>query len=125
MRFIVDMNLSPQWVDHLTGSGIEAVHWSSIGSPRATDREIMQSARERSAVVLTHDPDFSALLAVARSTGPSVVQLRTRDVLPSACGAALVGAVRQHAAAIEHGAIVTVDMLGARVRILPLGEIGK
>lgn len=124
MRFIVDMNLSPQWVDHLAGSGFEAVHWSSIGSPRATDREIMQSARERGAAVLTHDLDFSALLAVARSAGPSVVQLCTRDVLPSACGIQLVAAVRRHAAAIVRGAIVTVDMLGARVRILPLSEIG-
>lgn len=31
MKLIVDMNLSPRWVEFLAGAGIEAVHWSMIG----------------------------------------------------------------------------------------------
>ena len=35
------MNLSPDWVLVLESAGFEAVHWSTIGSPSATDKVIM------------------------------------------------------------------------------------
>jgi predicted nuclease of predicted toxin-antitoxin system len=31
MRFLIDMNLSPGWVDYLTHAGHHAQHWSVIG----------------------------------------------------------------------------------------------
>lgn len=34
MKLIVDMNLSPRWVDLLVSVGFEAAHWSSIGVGR-------------------------------------------------------------------------------------------
>jgi predicted nuclease of predicted toxin-antitoxin system len=33
MKILVDMNLSPTWVQFLVAHGIEAVHWSAIGAP--------------------------------------------------------------------------------------------
>ena len=33
MKLLVDMNLSPSWVDRLVRHGFEAVHWSTIGGP--------------------------------------------------------------------------------------------
>ena len=30
MKVLVDMNLSPRWVDLLTGEGVEAAHWSTL-----------------------------------------------------------------------------------------------
>jgi len=42
----------------------------------------MSWARERDHVVLTHDLDFTALLAASQAAGPSVVQVRAQDVLP-------------------------------------------
>ena len=41
LRLLVDMNLSPVWVDWLNVRGYTAVHWSSIGSPRASDRTVL------------------------------------------------------------------------------------
>jgi hypothetical protein len=35
MKVLVDMNLSPTWAPFLKGEGIEAVHWSAVGDPRA------------------------------------------------------------------------------------------
>ena len=35
MRFLIDMNLSPKWVEFLTNSGHEAAHWVDIGAPDA------------------------------------------------------------------------------------------
>src|SRR6218665_1296178 len=32
MKLLVDMNLSPRWVDVLADAGIEAAHWSAVGA---------------------------------------------------------------------------------------------
>jgi predicted nuclease of predicted toxin-antitoxin system len=45
MRILIDMNLTPRWVEYLDGSGHEARHWSSIGSALAKDSEICEYAR--------------------------------------------------------------------------------
>jgi predicted nuclease of predicted toxin-antitoxin system len=70
MRILLDMNLSPTWVGFLVQEGFEAVHWASVGSPLASDADIMEWARRNGHVVFTHDMDFSALLAVTGATGP-------------------------------------------------------
>jgi predicted nuclease of predicted toxin-antitoxin system len=122
MKLLIDMNLSPLWVEHFERAGLEAVHWSSIGRPAATDAEIMSFAREHGRVVFTHDLDFSALLAHTQAGRPSVLQLRAKDVLPAACGPSVTRIALEHAADLEAGAIVTIDTLGARVRTLPIGS---
>ncbi|MFN2376928.1 MAG: DUF5615 family PIN-like protein [Candidatus Binatia bacterium] len=40
MKILLDKNLSPAWVGFLVAEGIEAVHWSVVGPPNATDREL-------------------------------------------------------------------------------------
>ena len=42
----------------------------------AADIKIMAYAAEHGNIVLTHDLDFSAILAVTQGTKPSVVQIR-------------------------------------------------
>ena len=44
LKFLVDMNLSPQWVAVLWKHGWQAVHWSTLGDPGASDRDIMDWA---------------------------------------------------------------------------------
>lgn len=120
MKVLVDMNLSPAWCALLARHGWEAVHWVDVGNPRAPDREIMRWAREQGFVVFTHDLDFSVLLATTRAAGPSVVQVRARDVTPEHMGSTLARVLQAHQDTLEQGAIVTVDEQQARVRILPL-----
>ncbi|WP_437581850.1 DUF5615 family PIN-like protein [Sorangium sp. So ce887] len=114
------MNLSPTWASFLKGEGIEAVHWAAIGDPRAQDRELMAWARQGGYIVFTHDLDFSILIATTGASGPSVLQIRTLDPLPSAVGGDVVGVLRKHADALDRGAIVTLDGATSRVRILPI-----
>lgn len=120
MKILVDLNLAPAWVGFLRERGIEARHWSEIGELRAPDAEIMRWALQHGFVVLTHDLDYSALLAATRAEGPSVVQVRTHDVLPAAIGELVTRVLGEHASALEKGAIVTIDLPGARVRSLPI-----
>lgn len=123
MKIIVDMNLSPEWVGFFGTHGIEAVHWSEIGDPRAPDYQIMGWAREHGYIVFTHDLDFATIVATTKSEGPSVLQMRTQDVLPRAAGEDILRVLKDHRDVLEHGAIVTLDKVTSRVRILPILKI--
>ncbi len=120
MKLLVDMNLSPRWVSVLAQAGIESTHWSTLGSANATDVHIMAFARTHGYVVLTHDLDFSAILAATHGDKPSVVQIRAEDVSPDVIGAPVIDALRQMSAELEAGALLTVEPSRTRLRLLPL-----
>lgn len=120
MKLLLDMNLPPRWVRFLQEEGFEAVHWSTVGDPTATDATVMEWARRGGYIVFTHDLDFSALLAATEATGPSVLQVRTQDVMPEAIGRDVVRVLRMRAVALEQGAIVSIDKVASRVRVLPI-----
>jgi predicted nuclease of predicted toxin-antitoxin system len=120
MKLLVDMNLSPRWVKTLIDAGIEASHWSSLGAANAPDADIMAFARANGYVVLTHDLDFSAILAATQDAKPSVVQIRAEDVRPETVGRTLIEALRQMAVELEEGALLTIDPARTRLRVLPL-----
>lgn len=120
MKLLIDMNLSPRWVAVLKDSGLEALHWSTIGQSNAHDSEIMAWAAANGYVVLTHDLDFSAILAVTQGVAPSVVQIRAEDVSPDVIGAKIARALHQMESELEAGALLSVDDKTMRLRILPL-----
>jgi hypothetical protein len=62
MRLLVDMNLTPRWVQSLADAGHEATHWSAVGAP----------------------------IVRARQSGPSVVLLRGEPLVPEERGSALL-----------------------------------
>ena len=84
------------------------------------DSEIMTYASVNDYVVLTHDLDFSAILAATHGEKPSVVQIRAEDVSPDAIGLQVIAALRQMATELENGALLTVDPNRTRMRLLPL-----
>ena len=120
MKLLVDMNLSPSWADRLPRHGFEAVHWSAIGAATAPDDEILAWARQHNLVVVTNDLDFSAILAASASSTPSVVQVRTQDLLSDAAVSAVANALEARREDVERGALLSIDEGGTRVRMLPL-----
>ena len=120
MKLLVDMNLSPSWVDRLARHGFEAVHWSTIGAATAPDHEILAWAHQHGSVLVTNDLDFSAILAAGVAEGPSVVQIRTQDLLSDAAVTIVAKALEAHRDEIERGALLSIDEAGTRVRVLPL-----
>jgi predicted nuclease of predicted toxin-antitoxin system len=119
IQLLIDMNLSPEWVDELAKHGWASTHWSSIGDPRATDCEIMEWARSNKHVVFTHDQDFGTLLALTHAAGPSVIQVRGRNVLPDHLAPIVLAALKQHETDLASGALAVVDESRSRVRVLP------
>ena len=120
MKLLVDMNLSPDFCSAISTDGLTAEHWSAVGEATAPDAEIMRYARENKYVVVSHDLDFSAILAFTHDHGPSVVQVRTQDVLSAAFVRLLQAAIKQFASELANGAILVIDADTARARILPL-----
>ena len=120
MKIVIDMNLSPEWISVLEAAGYEAVHWSTVGNPKATDTTIMAWAVSNGYIVFTHDLDFGTLLAISQTNTPSVIQVRTQDVLPSKLGNLVLNALQQFQSELETGALVTVNEAKAKARILPI-----
>lgn len=126
MKLLVDMNLSPRWVQFLANHGWECFHWSSAGKATATDAEIMQFAAQNDCVVLTYDLDFSAILAATQGNKPSVVQLRMGDISIEAAGQKLCTALTQTESELQQGALLTLDENRTRIRLLPIKrDIGR
>jgi predicted nuclease of predicted toxin-antitoxin system len=107
-------------VNRLNGAGLPAVHWSSVGRMDAADIEIMAYAAKHDYVVLTHDLDFSAILAATQGTKPSVVQIRSDNLSPAAIGEPLIAALQQMTPELAAGALLTVDPGRTRLNLLPL-----
>jgi predicted nuclease of predicted toxin-antitoxin system len=124
MKILVDMNLSPSWVEVLARAGFAADHWSNLGLADAPDSDIMAFAKAQGCVVLTHDLDFGSILAATGGDKPSVIQLRTGDVSPSAVGAEVVNSILQMTAELDAGALLTIGPSKSRMRLLPLGPFG-
>ncbi len=73
MRFLVDMPVTPEAVDHLGRSGHEAVHAASVGLATVPDPEILEVARREGRIVVTADLDYPRLLALEGAAGPGII----------------------------------------------------
>jgi predicted nuclease of predicted toxin-antitoxin system len=104
----------------LIDEGFEAVRRSAVGAPNAPDEDIMGYAMQNGFIVFTNDSDYGTLLALSPQAKPSVVQVRTKDVLPEAIGHIVLTLLQRFSSELNDGAIVTVDIAKPRVRILPL-----
>ena len=120
LKIVLDMNLSTEWEALLNANGWQAVHWSTVGDPRAEDTVIMSWALANGHVVFTHDLDFGTALALTSATGPSVLQLRGQMVLPEHVGPCVLAALSKYESELAKGALVVLEVGRSRVRVLPL-----
>jgi len=93
MKFLIDMNLSPQWRDFLAEAVLEVEHWSSVGAPHAKDVDILDLASRDDWVIITQDLDFGLLLALRALDLPSVIQVRAQATLPGDIGRQILDAI--------------------------------
>jgi len=85
----------------------------------------MAWAREQRHAVFTHDLDFGTLLALTRAIGPSVIQVRSQDVLPAHLEEIVIVTIRRYESQLQSGALVTVDESRGKVRLLPIGPLNS
>jgi predicted nuclease of predicted toxin-antitoxin system len=122
LTIVLDNCLPVSWVAFLQNHGHDARHWRELGPANAPDSAIMRWAHEHNGVVLTQDLDFTRLLFQAQAALPSVIQLRIDDVRPVSIGEDVLAILKQNAAELLTGALITVKGRKSRLRILPLRD---
>lgn len=121
MKLLLDANLSPRLRSLLRDSGHDATHVADVGLLTADDGAIFDYAAEHGLVVVTGDTDFPMLLALRRSTSPSVVLLRDLAALAPAQQAALLATnLAAVSDELERGAVVSLSPRSLRWRSLPI-----
>ena len=81
MRFLIDMSLSPKWVELLTEAGHQATHWTNIGPGNAPDSELLSYAQTNELVILTNDLDFGTVAGISLNINSGSLSL-SRWALP-------------------------------------------
>lgn len=71
-------------------------------------------------VICTQDLDFTRILALRGVNLLSIVQLRVDCPLPEVVGPMLIEVLKNHAAQLKEGCLITLDSKRHRVRLLPL-----
>ena len=122
MRLLLDQGLPRSSAEMLRNKGWDIQHTGEIGMSRATDRQILDYARDEQRIVITLDSDFHAILAVKNLDSPSVVRIRQEGLR----GAELAELVEKIWARIgqqlENGAMATITENAMRIRKIPLNE---
>jgi len=120
MKILIDMNLSPDWVQEFKLHGIVAVHWSNVGRFDAPDAVLMEWAKNNGHIVFTHDLDFGTALALTKADKPSVIQVRTQNVTISHLSKIIISPIKHYKEFLENGALLVIDEDKKRIRILLL-----
>jgi predicted nuclease of predicted toxin-antitoxin system len=120
MRILLDMNVSPLWVDLLVPHAHDVLHWSKVGSSNETDVNIMAWAQAKGYVVMTNDLDFGEVLAITHRQKPSVIQLRDGRNDPVKMLPTLIAALSTCSRELEEGALISIDHARPRLKLLPL-----
>lgn len=120
MKILVDMNLSPEWVQVFVAAGWPAQHWSRIGKNDAEDVEIFHWAETHDHLLFTQDLDFPQILFSTRKGKPSTVLLRIKNELAAYQRERVCAAIRQALVPLEAGAILVIDERHVRLRTLPI-----
>jgi predicted nuclease of predicted toxin-antitoxin system len=120
MKILLDMNIPLKYEPLLAKKGVDPIRWSEIGSPGALDTEIMAYARSNNLVLLTFDLDFGTILSTTHDSKPSVIQLRISILHAQQAVDYIAAALLKNAAELDAGAVLSIDIKKARVRLLPL-----
>ena len=120
MRLLADVNVSRHVVSHLRALGCNVTRVSEVMDAHSSDDEIIAEARRRGAVLLSHDQDFGAILAVTGAIDPSFINLRVSYVDAERLAQAIAAVLRATEADLLAGSVVTLDHGSVRVHRLPL-----
>ncbi len=119
-RFLADMNISPKTVEALQKQGYDIIRVSQVLPANASDRKILEFARQEDRSVITHDLDFSALLALGGHSRPSLITLRLSASDPEMVTERLLYILPQIEQILREGCAATIEDFTIRIRRLPI-----
>ncbi len=120
MRFLLNENISPSIVPLFQKINWNAVHACSLGLQGKTDVHIVEYAIREGLIIITHDLDYSRIVSLSGKDKPSILSFRlekiSKDVLFSLVSLNKV----QLEYYLQKGALVSIDEIGFRFRLLPV-----
>jgi predicted nuclease of predicted toxin-antitoxin system len=120
MRFLCDMGVAGSVAEWLRTEGHDAVHLRDQDLQRLPNGQIFARAREEERVVVTFDLDFGEIVAAAGVNVASVIVFRLHNARAQHVIERLKKVLADSSAALESGAIITVEESRHRVRHLPI-----
>jgi len=115
---LLDQGLPRDTAAELRDIGIECTHVAEIGKHTASDTEILELAIQCSAVVITLDADFHAILAVKKAVAPSVIRIRMQGLNGPTLTTLLKELLARHARELAAGCLLTVKPRKTTCRLL-------
>ena len=122
MRFVADMGIALDVARVLRSGGHDVLHLCEVGLQRLPDDQIIAKAVTEDRIVLTHDLDFSRLLALSGAREPSLITFRLSDMSPPSVTPRLAEVLRIHEADLRRGAVISISDGAIRCRLLPIGS---
>jgi predicted nuclease of predicted toxin-antitoxin system len=120
VNFLLDMGLARSSASWLRAQGFDAVHLREQNLQRLTDAEIIEKALAENRVILTHDLDFTRIVALSGSRTPSVMTFRLSDMRSDQVNLRLADVLARFGEILEAGALISVTDQSIRVRRLPV-----
>jgi predicted nuclease of predicted toxin-antitoxin system len=120
MQFLADMGISLRTVEWLREKGYDVIHLRDEGLQRLPDPEILEKARLESRILLTIDLDFAQLLAISRSSLPSVILFRLGNDNYNQINDCLNILLENYIEDLQSGSMISVNSKSFRVRKLPI-----
>ena len=122
MKFLLNMNIPRELGPMLAAEGHQWRHAGDIGLARAADTFILARAKQQRECIITHDLDYSQLLAFSGDRAPSVVLFRLRRANAKMMCQRLKAVWNEIEGHLTDGAIVTIEEAARRVRRLPISR---
>lgn len=122
MRFLADMGVSQSVASWLRGHGHDVTHLRDENLHRLPDEQIFLKAARENRTILTFDLDFAEILAHSGTQQVSTIIFRLHNARSIHVIERLSRVLDESIAALEQGAIITVEEHRHRVRYLPIGR---
>jgi predicted nuclease of predicted toxin-antitoxin system len=120
LRFLADMGIPQRTVIWLRQQEHDAVHLREEALQELSDDDIVLKAIAERRIILTHDLDFSRIVALRSESLPSVITFRLDDMRAPQVNVHLDQVLQGFDSELERGALVSVRERGIRVRRLPV-----
>ena len=91
-----------------------------MGLSHATDRQLLEYARNEKRVIVTLDSDFHTIVATENASSPSVIRVRRERLKGPEFSKLLINIFPKIQDALIDGAMVTVTENSIRIRRIPL-----
>ena len=122
MKFLLDMNVPRELGRRLAKEGHSWRHVADVGFARASDETIVEEARPKGEVIVTHDLDYGRLLAFSGARDPSVIIFRVRNTSARNLHDRIVRGWLEIETPLNEGAVVTIEDAALRIRMLPISK---